>query len=112
MSAHLIIDYPCPLTFDGGLVVAIETEVRLTVEPDEMTGDTDYWISSVEISGRRIDKGKVSDGKPEWHTVPDTDPMAEIIRTYAYRTHERQLAEKFAEWRLDRPNRRADARRA
>lgn len=111
MSAHLIIDYPLPVVLDGGLVVAVETEVRLTVEPDELTGDTDYWISSVEISGRKMDKGQIATGKPEWHTVPDTDPMAEIIRTYAYRTHERQLAEKFAEWRLDRPNRRADASR-
>lgn len=106
MSAHLLIDYPFPLTFDGGLVVCIEVEVRVEIEPDEMTGDTDYWISSVEISGRRMDKGRVVDGKPEWHTVPDSDPMSEVIRTYCYRTHERQLQEKFAEMQADRPRRR------
>jgi hypothetical protein len=104
---ELIIDYPMPLTFNEGLVVCVPTTVTLQVDPDETVGDTDYWISAIWIEGNAMTKGVIATGKPTDHRVPDSDPMSESIRTYAYRTHKAQLDGLWEKYLNDLPRKRS-----
>ena len=102
---ELIIDYPMPLVFDGGLIVCVPTTITLQLDPDESVADTDYWISSVWIEGTKQDKGQLADHQDD-HRIPDSDPMAEAIRHYAYRTHKAQLDALWQRYLDDRPRKR------
>ena len=102
---ELIIEYFIPLTFDQGLIVCVPTTVTLEVEADDLTGNTDYWISAVYIEGTKMSKGVLADRQDD-HRIPDSDPMSEAIRTYAYRTHKRQLDELWQSYLNDLSPRR------
>ncbi len=102
---ELIIDYPMPIVCDGGLIVCVPTSVTLQVDPDESVGDTDYWISAVYLEGWKMDKGKIADAQDD-HRIPDSDPMSEVIRTWAYRTHKAQLDELWQSYLADKPRKR------
>ena len=102
---ELIIEYFIPLTFDQGLIVCVPTTVTLEVEADDLTGNTDYWISAVYIEGTKMSKGVLADSQFD-HLIPDNDPTCEAIRTYAYRTHKRQLDELWQSYLNDRPRQR------
>jgi hypothetical protein len=102
----LIIDYPLPVTMDGGLIVCVPTTVTLEIEPDESIGNTDYYIAAVHLEGHQMVKGKIEDGKPKDYRVPDTDPLSEMIRTYAYRTHKAQLEGRWQTYLNDLPSKR------
>jgi hypothetical protein len=106
---ELVIDYPFPTTWENGLVVCVPVCVTLEVEPDETVGDTDYWISAVHLEGHAMTKGKVAEGKPTDHQLPDGDPMTEAIRTYAYRTHKAQLDGLWEQYLNDLPRKRSRA---
>ena len=103
---ELIVDYPLPTTWATGLVVCVPTTVTVEIEPDETVGNTHYWISAVYLEGNEMVKGRVDDGKPKDHRLPDDDPMTEAIRAYVYRTHEAQLDDLWRKYLNDRPTKR------
>lgn len=103
---ELIIDYPLAVPMNGGLVVCIPATVTLEIEPDETIGCTDYYIAAVHIEGHQMTKGVVEAGKPKDFRVPDSDPLSEMIRTYAYRTHAKQLDGIWQQYLNDTPRKR------
>lgn len=100
-----VFDYPLPCAFDGGLIVCVPVTITAEIEPDETLGDTDYYISSLWIEGTKSERGKLADAQDD-HRIPDTDPMAEVIRHYAYKTHKRQLDELWQRHLRDLPKTR------
>jgi hypothetical protein len=102
---ELIVEYPWPMTFNEGLVVCVPTTITLQVDPDETVGDTDYWISALWIEGLKMDRGKLADHQDD-HRIPDSDPMSEAIRTWAYRTHKAQLDDLWDQYLNDKPRKK------
>jgi hypothetical protein len=110
MSFEHIIEYPMPITFDGGLIVCIESIVTLEIEP-EYRGSRDWAITGISMSGHRMQGQAIDTGKPKDHEIPKRDPMFKAIRDYAMRTHDKVLQAKFSEWLDAKCERVADDRR-
>lgn len=88
--------YPMPVSI-GGQLVYIETEIELYCEPDESVGDTDWWISSMEIAASREPSLR-----PVMIEIPRVNPMFGRIAKWAAATAADHINIAFGEWQMDR----------
>ena len=110
-GTDLVIDYPWPCTFEGGLIVCVPTTVTVFIEPNHR-GSRDWAITELSLEGHLMTGQRIEKGRPQDHVIPRKDPMFRAIRDYAERTHATQLQDKFNTWLSEKSERIADARRA
>lgn len=110
-GTNLIIDYPWPCTFEGGLIVCVPTTITLEIVPNHRWS-RDWAITGIALEGHLMTGQRIEKGRPVDHDIPRKDPMWKAIRDYAERTHATQIQEKFNTWLDEKSERIADLRRA
>ena len=74
--------------------VKAEVEMVAEIEPDECTGCVDWWVASVSVA-------ETGDEIPKDH------PFGLNVSVHVAKTYDDQISSRFAEWKQDRPRRRA-----
>ena len=105
-------DFPMFIEIGDKRVDTGETiNVYLSVEPDEMLGSAAWYIRDVEISGREIGAGQMRKRSCN-HALPVGHWLRKPIMDWAYARCNDAISEKWEDYLLDAPSRRADAKRA
>lgn len=88
-----------------------DVTVHIDVEPDEMLGDAAWYISDVYIDARRLHPGTQVRAQCARWRLPVGHPLRQPLMDWLYERCSDQIKDKWEDYLLDTPNRRADAER-
>lgn len=95
------VEFEMPVIVELGPKDAINTRydfpAMVTIEPDEHTGDDDWYIASVYVEGQR------NGGSTQWHELPSGHAMHEAIKSYAYQQMKQVIEGRWSDYCADRP---------
>jgi len=109
---YMNFDFPLFIEIGDKRIDTGETiNVYLSIEADEALGLAAWYICDVEVVGREIGAGQMRKGSTN-HSLPVGHWLRKPICDWAYARCNDLISERWEEYLLDEPNRRADAKRA
>lgn len=80
--------FPWPVELAPGVTAPVE--IVAEIEPDEDTGNADWWVAELSIA----ETGE---------TIARSSDLARALAVHCTTTYGRQIHDRWTEWRNDRP---------